>query len=76
MKKREEGRAASTEEVPTKVVEDETVVLPTEEQIAAAQGPAPANVVSPSAEKAVSNVVAPESTEEMKDVYDELFGLK
>jgi hypothetical protein len=68
LKKREAGRAASRE-MPLVDLETDTVVLPTEEQIVAA------TVESPSAIQAAMNVEKPESTEDMKDVYDELFGL-
>ena len=50
-------------------IEPDSVVLPTEEQIAVVA------TESPSAAKAATNVTTPESTEGMKDVYDELFGL-
>ena len=73
LKKREQGRMAATETEFTKVVVDDNVVLPTEEQIISAQGQTP---VSPTAEQANKNIVTPESSEGMKDVYDELFGLK
>ena len=75
LKKREQGRLAANTTEPTKVVEDDNVVMPTEEEIIAAQGPAPTNVVSPSATQAVTNASTPESTDEMKSVYDDLFGL-
>lgn len=70
LKKNEAGHAAATA-VPTIEVkaEDDNVILPTEEQIAAA--------TSPSAAKAVSNVAAPTSTaDEMTAVFDELFNEK
>jgi hypothetical protein len=75
LKKREQGKLASSGET-VKVVEDENVVLPTEEQIIASQPTPVVDVVSPSATQAAVNVETPDSTEKMKDVYDELFGLK
>lgn len=71
LKKREKGRQAAAAEVsaPVVAIEPDNVVLPTEEQIAAVAA------VSPSAAQAATNIATPESTEGMKDVYDELFGL-
>jgi|ERR1035441_4736844 hypothetical protein len=68
LKKREAGKSAS-KGLPVVATEPDAVVLPTETQITTA------TVESPSAAKAASNVAKPESTGDMKDVYDELFGL-
>jgi hypothetical protein len=68
LKKREAGKAASMG-LPVVAVETETVVVPTEEQIVSAPSE------SPSAAQAAANIAKPESTGDMKDVYDELFGL-
>lgn len=77
LKKREQGRVTANGTVITpKAVESDEVVIPTDEEITAAQGPAPTNVVSPSATQAVTNATTPESTDEMKSVYDDLFGTK
>lgn len=76
LKKREAGRAASTGETTETAETNENIVLPTEEQIAAAAAPAPANVVSPTAAKAAANVTPPATTDEMTSVFDELFNDK
>ena len=69
LKRNEAGRAAAAGNAP--VVEAEvTVEVPTEEQVAVVAEE------SPSAAQAAVNLTKSESTEDMKDVYDELFGLK
>lgn len=68
LKKRESGRAASIgESVPTIEVADTISVSP--ETVSEAIS------TSPSQTKAIENVTTPQSTGDMKDVYDELFGL-
>ena len=68
LKKREAGKAAS-KGLPVVEIETDTVVVPTEDQIVAA------TIESPSAAKAATNIATPASSGDMKDVYDELFGL-
>jgi len=72
LKKSEKGRAVADGQIVEK--EDETIILPTEDQIEAAISPVPANVVSPSAQKAVENV-KPSTAQpnEMEAVLEELF---
>jgi hypothetical protein len=69
LKRNEAGRAAAAGETPV-VEAEETVIVPTEEQVTETAQE------SPSAAQAAVNLTKPESTEDMKDVYDELFGLK
>ena len=70
LKKREAGKVAS-KGLPVVSIESDNsnIIVPTEEQMEAAAAE------SPSAAKAAKNIVKPESTEDMKDVYDDLFGL-
>lgn len=75
LKKREKGRAVSTGEiVKVESKEDDSVVLPTEEQIEESTTTV-TNIISPTAEQAAKNIDSEESSD-MKDVYDDLFGLK
>lgn len=69
LKRNEAGRDAAAGNVPV-VATEETVEIPTQEQVAQTAE------VSPSAAQAAVNLTKSESTEDMKDVYDELFGLK
>lgn len=66
LKKREVGQDVSVGNLPTVDVE---VNPSTPEEVSVAK------TTSPSQAKALENVSAPSSTEDMKDVYDELFGL-
>ena len=71
LKKNEKGRAVAAGEV---VEKEETVILPTEEEIANAVSSTPTNLVSPSAKQAVENVKPPTAQpNEMEAVLEELF---
>ena len=72
LKKNERGRAVASGAVVEK--EEETVILPTEEEINAATSQSPTNVISPSAQKAVENVNPPaDQPNDMESVLEELF---